>query len=137
MAYGSTAEEDREKASWWIKRITWAAAGITAVVVAIVIAFGLISPQLRLYKANTEKQAVIAEARAKADSAGFLKDAEITRAEGVAEANRIIANSITDEYTRWLYVDQLDEIDGQIIYVPTEAGIPILEAQRLATNPND
>jgi hypothetical protein len=119
-------------------------AKITAVVVGGIIAFiglcfvlwlaiALIGPQLRLYRANTEKQAAVAEARARADAAVYLKDAEVTRAEGVAEANEIIAESITDEYVRWLYVDQLDQVQGQIIYIPTEGGIPILEANRLAT----
>lgn len=110
--------------------------GTTFIVILLLLSlwFGyrLVSPQLNLYRANTEKQTVIAEARAKAESAEFLKQSEIVRAEGVAEANRIIAESITDEYVRWLYVDQLDSIDGQVIYVPTEAGLPILEAERLA-----
>jgi hypothetical protein len=110
--------------------------GIIALIVlcfVLWLAIALIGPQLRLYRANTEKQAAVAEARARADAAVYLKDAEVTRAEGVAEANEIIAESITDEYVRWLYVDQLDQVQGQIIYIPTEGGIPILEANRLAT----
>jgi regulator of protease activity HflC (stomatin/prohibitin superfamily) len=73
----------------------------------------------------------VADARARAEAATLLAESEVERAKGVAEANRIIADSITPEYTTWLYVDQLDEVianGGQIIYIPTEAGIPILEA---------
>ena len=104
---------------------------------ALLLAWRLVSPQLNLYRANTEKQAAIAEAKAKAEAAVFLKESEITRSEGVAEANQIIAESITDEYVRWLYVDQLDEVDGQVIYVATEAGLPILEANRLSEQGDD
>jgi len=115
----------------WVR---WIIAGTIAVVLllfAIFISARLIGTQLNLYKANTEKQAAIAEAKALADSAAFKAEAEVTRSEGVAKANKIIAESITDEYIRWLYVDQLDEIQGQVIYIPTEGGLPILEANRL------
>jgi hypothetical protein len=109
----------------------WIVGGILAAVVlcfAIYFVFRLAGPQLNLYKANTEKKAAIAEARAKADAARYLAEAEVARAKGVAEANRVIAASITEEYVRWLYVDQMDQLQGQVIYIPTEGGIPILEA---------
>lgn len=115
----------------WVKWIARAVALVLVTLLLIVFAWKLVSPQLNLYRANTEKQAQIAVSKAKADAAVHEKRAEITRSEGVAEANRIIAKSITDEYVTWLYVDQLDEVQGQIIYIPTEAGIPILEANRL------
>lgn len=121
-------QDDRDNLGFWLGAAAKVIGGLAIGISVVVIAWGFIGPQLRLYKANTEKQAAVAEAKAVADSARYLANAEIVRAEGVAEANRIIADSITDEYTRWLYVDQLDEINGQIIYVPTEAGIPILEA---------
>lgn len=61
------------------------------------------------------------------------KDAEIevARAKGVSEANKIIANSITPEYIRYLWVQALSDETNQVIYVPTEANLPILEASRL------
>jgi Tfp pilus assembly protein PilX len=90
----------------------------------------IIAAQAQLESAEFNKRIAVQEALAKKDSAQDLADAEVIRARGVAEANKIIANSITDAYVRWLYVDQLDEINGQIIYVPTEGGIPVLEAGR-------
>lgn len=113
--------------------VRWGVIGVISVIlliVGVVIVAKLVGPQLNLYKANTEKKAAIAEAKALADSAEFKAQAEVTRSEGVAEANKIIAESITDEYVRWLYVDQLDEVQGQVIYIPTEGGLPILEATR-------
>lgn len=105
--------------------------GAIAVALIIIWTWRLISPRYVLYQANIERQVQVADARAKSEAATLLADSEIERAKGVAEANRIIADSITPEYTTWLYVDQLDEVvanGGQIIYIPTEAGIPILEA---------
>jgi hypothetical protein len=60
------------------------------------------------------------------------KDAEIevARAEGVAQSNLIIANSISENYLRYLWIQGLSRNDSQVIYVPTEANLPILEASR-------
>lgn len=60
------------------------------------------------------------------------KDAEIevAKAEGVAEANKIISSSITPEYLRYKFIEQLNDANTDIIYVPTEANLPILEAAR-------
>jgi regulator of protease activity HflC (stomatin/prohibitin superfamily) len=60
------------------------------------------------------------------------KDAEIeiARAKGAAEANRIIAGSITPEYIQYLWVQGLNDEHSEVIYVPTEANLPILEALR-------
>lgn len=50
----------------------------------------------------------------------------------MAEANRIIGESLTNNeaYLRYLWIDSINHEDNQIIYVPTEGGMPILEAGR-------
>jgi regulator of protease activity HflC (stomatin/prohibitin superfamily) len=61
------------------------------------------------------------------------KDAEIevARAEGVAKSNQIIAGSISDNYLRYRWIDGIQESDNiTVIYVPTEANLPIMEAGR-------
>lgn len=60
------------------------------------------------------------------------KDAEIevARAEGVAQSNKIIANSITSNYLRYKWVEGLQKNDMQVVYVPTESNLPIMESQR-------
>ncbi|MCG3176800.1 MAG: hypothetical protein MOGMAGMI_01764 [Candidatus Omnitrophica bacterium] len=62
------------------------------------------------------------------------KDAEIevARAEGVAQSNRIIANSITEGYLRYRWIEGLQTNQMQVIYVPTEGNLPIMEALRLS-----
>jgi len=65
------------------------------------------------------------------------KDAEIeiAKATGTAEANKIIANSITPEYLKWKFINSLDASQASIIYVPTEANLPVLESTRLLNMP--
>ncbi len=61
------------------------------------------------------------------------KDAEIqvARAQGIAESNKIIAESITDNYLRYQWIEGLQRNQMQVIYVPTEGGLPVLEAGRI------
>ena len=125
--------------------------GIGGAVLVGVLLFGgcqAAGPQVRLYKANTEKKALIGEAKARADAAKYEAEravevakanaeAERQRAQGVADAQRTISETITPEYVQWLYVDQMDRMaetgKATIIYVPTEGGLPILEAGRSVT----
>lgn len=87
-------------------------------------------------QAEANRKIAILEAEAKHQAAKALAQAEIERAKGVAEANRIIGASLHDNeaYLRYLWVSAL-EGGGQmqVVYVPTEAGMPILEAGRLGT----
>lgn len=86
-----------------------------------------------LAQAEQNRQIAILEAKAKKESAELLAMAEVERAKGVAQANQIIGESLRDneEYLRYLWIDGLHSQESQIIYVPTEAGLPILEASRL------
>ena len=75
----------------------------------------------------------IEDARARAEPAKLLSQAEVERAKGVAEANRIIGESLqgNEAYLRYLWVQGLQDGSSEIIYLPTEANLPILEAARL------
>lgn len=92
-----------------------------------------------LAKAQSTRQIAVTEANAKRESAQLLADAEVIRAKGVAEANKIIGDSLKNnsEYLRYLWIDGMNHDTNQIIYVPTEAGLPILEANRLRGNNNE
>lgn len=84
-------------------------------------------------QAEQERRIAVEEAMAVSDAAEFLAQAEITRAHGVAEANRIVADGLggPEGYLRYLFIQQLSANEQDVIYLPTEAGIPILEANRL------
>jgi regulator of protease activity HflC (stomatin/prohibitin superfamily) len=91
-----------------------------------------LSGKAELHKAEWNRQILIEEAKAKKESAEQLAEAEIIRAKGVAEANKIIGESLkgNDAYLRYLWIQGLQDGSSEIIYVPTEAQLPILEATR-------
>jgi uncharacterized membrane protein len=102
--------------------------GVVTLILGIIVAWNTVMPEYRLYRASVEKRILVEQARAEADAAVEQARAEVERAKGTAEANLIVADSITEPYLRYLYINGLQNSDGQIIYVPTEAGLPILEA---------
>lgn len=90
--------------------------------------------QAILAHAQSSREVAVAEAKAKMESAQLLAQAEVSRAQGVAAANKIIGESLkgNEDYLRYLWIQNLENIkEGQVIYIPTEAGLPILEATRL------
>lgn len=92
--------------------------------------------QAQMAEAEANRQIMVREAQAKFDASKMLADAEVQRAKGVAEANQIVADGLggPEGYLRYLFIESLKEAraeGAQVIYVPTEAGLPILEARRL------
>lgn len=117
-----------------------------ALIVVVVLAlwgipkYGIYSKQLRgqadLEEARFNRQILVEEAEAEATAEELRKTARITQAEGIAEANRIIGEQLAgvagERYLRFLYLQGLVEGEDKIVvYVPTEAGVPITEANRL------
>ena len=127
--------------------------GLAAIAAGVLIAIGSLaaypytniwqrsmSGKAQLAEAEFNRQIKVREATAIKDSAQALADAEVIRAQGVAEANRIVADGLggPEGYLRYLYIESLKEAraqGAQVIYVPTEAGLPILEASRLQSAP--
>lgn len=129
---------------------SWAILGIVAFILAISLGmWGIpqysiwsreMNGRAQLAEAEWSKKIAVEEARAKNDSATLeaesrikqetaKAEAEVIRAKGVAEANRIIADSLqgNESYLRYLWIDRIGD-NPNVIYVPTEAGLPILEA---------
>lgn len=108
------------------------------------VAFGMWGcPQYRVYQqrltgeaelaqANYSKQVAVQEANAKMEAAKLLAQADVERAKGAAQANIILGQSLkgNEEYLKYLWIQNLEagKTAPQVIYVPTEAGLPILEA---------
>lgn len=91
--------------------------------------------EAQLAKATQNRKIKIQESEATYDASKNLALAEIERAKGVAEANKIIGDSLknNEQYLRYLWIHNLSEAEkagSQVIYVPTEANLPILEASR-------
>lgn len=92
--------------------------------------------EAELAKAEYSKRVQVANSQGRLDAAKLEAQAEVERAKGVSAANTIIADSLggPEGYLRWRYITMLDESKDQhgrtIIYIPTEAGLPLLEANR-------
>ena len=120
----------------------------SVIFVLILVAAGMfILPQWNVWRAELAGKAMLAEAenarkvaieeaKARLEASKFYAQAEIERAKGVAEANAIIADGLggPDGYLRYLWINKLGENQQDVIYIPTEAGVPILEAGRLAAD---
>ena len=102
-------------------------------------------PQYRLYsqrlageaalaEAQSSRRIAILEAEARRESAGALAEAEVLRAQGAARAIRILQDSLggPDGYLRYLQIQALEETRAALVYVPTEAGLPVTESRRIA-----
>jgi len=81
--------------------------------------------QIEEAKANVEAARLDKEA----DSIRAIgqKNAEVIRAEGMAQAMDIENGKLTESYIKYLWVRNIDK--GDKIYIPTESGMPLLEAK--------
>ena len=87
-------------------------------------------------KAEQNRKIKIEEARANLEAEKLNAQAEIERAKGAAEAIRIENGSITPTYIQYLWVRQQSDLSNKtVIYIPTESNLPILEATRALTIP--
>lgn len=102
------------------------------------------SKQILIEEAKAREQAALMQAKARvtlAEAEGKAQivrakaegQADIERAKAAAEANRIIGESLkgNDEYLRYVWIKGLQDGKGERIYIPTEAGLPILEAGKV------
>ncbi len=116
---------------------------ITGVVVILCLMFGMpmynvwqqeMTGKAEFSRAEQNRKIKVEEARAEKESASFRAEAEIIRAEGVAKANKIIGGSLKDnkDYLTYLWIQALYDESNSVIYVPTEANLPILEATRMS-----
>ena len=82
-------------------------------------------------KAEQNRKIKIEEAKANLEAEKLNAQDEVERAKGAAEAISIENGSITPTYIQYLWVRQQNLNPGdKVIYVPTETGLPILEAGR-------
>lgn len=84
-----------------------------------------------LAHAQSSREVAVAEAKAKMESSALLAQADTIRAHGIARSNQIIGQSLTDAYLHWFWIDNIDK-SNNVIYVPTESNLPIMEAGRIA-----
>lgn len=122
---------------------------VAVVIFAIVVAWTVISlilgPLYRVWsqrlrgeadlaQAAAETKIAIRKAEAEFEASSHYAKADVERAKGIAASIREVEGALggPEGYLRWKYIHMLEEstTDNQIIYIPTEAGLPILEAGR-------
>ncbi len=128
-----------------LKGVVW---GVVAIVV-IIIAMAFIRPWYNVWsqemegkaefaKAEQNRKIKIEEAKANLEAEKLNAQAEVERAKGAAEAIRIENGSLTPTYIQYLWVRQQSDLNNKtVIYIPTETNLPLLEATRALTLPQD
>lgn len=81
-------------------------------------------------EARYSKDVQIEEARANLAAEKLNAEAEVERAKGAARAIEAEGGALTPEYITYLWVRNLERGNNDLIYIPTEGGVPILEAGR-------
>ena len=121
------------------------AAGITVILFAILAIIGIMFcyQQFKVYskeqtgkatlaEATFSKQVQLEQAKANLEAQKLNSQAEVERAKGAAQAIEIESGKLTENYIRYLWVQQQDNLnDKTVIYIPTEAGLPITESGRV------
>lgn len=120
------------------KLVAWVVLGIT-IIVLIVLAFLFGVPKYNVWSAEMKGRAemaraeqnrkiMIEEAKANLEAQKLNAQAEIERAKGMAQSIEIENGKLSVLYIQYLWVRNIDKMDGDKIYIPTEANLPILEA---------
>ena len=86
--------------------------------------------QIKIVEAVAANEAATSNALARVKIAEADALAEVARAKGVAQANVIIGEGLkgNEEYLRYLWIQNVAHGEHQVIYVPAENGLPLLEA---------
>lgn len=132
---------ERERLEYRNMFVKWLSLGILGLVLLIAM-FAVAGPPYRVWssemkgkaeymRAEQNRRIKVEEAKANLDAEKLNAQAEIERAKGAAEAIKIENGSLTPTYIQYLWVRQQNaSTNNRIIYIPTEAGLPVLEAGR-------
>ena len=117
----------------------WSVLGVVALI--LILMFGMpvyrvwaqeMSGRAEYAKAEQNRKIKIEEAKANLEAEKLNARAEVERAKGAAQAIEIENGKLTSTYIQYLWVRQQGNNNVEkIIYIPTEASMPILEANRL------
>lgn len=91
-----------------------------------------LSGEAEFARAEQNRRIKIEEAKANLEAERMNAEAEVERAKGAAKAIEIENGKLTPTYIQYLWVRQQQGCNNKIIYIPTEACLPIMEAGRAA-----
>lgn len=94
--------------------------------------------EAKLAESQASRQVLVSEALAKKEAAKLLGEAELTKAEYQAKAAATISSGLTEEYLRYLWInEQGGNSNTTFVYIPTDGlgmpsfKMPITEANRI------
>ena len=86
--------------------------------------------QADLARAQNDQQIQVARAKGRLQASELNKEAEIIDATAVSKSVEIIGTALHNNhgYLQWKWIHMMENTDNSVIYVPTEASLPLLEA---------
>ena len=101
--------------------------------IAFIVGMAAVIPRYNVYKKTLNGRALLQEAEYTRQIAELDAMAEISRARGVAASDSIISGGLKGEteYLTYLWIEALKSGSCEVIYVPNDGSLPILEATRL------
>ncbi len=86
-------------------------------------------------KAEQNRRILVEEAKAKLEAEKLNAQAEIERARGMAEAMKVENGTLSETYNQYLFIRTLEKLADkgdlpQIIYVPTNGMIPVMDVSK-------
>ena len=126
---------------------------IGIILLGVVIVIGILMFGLPLYnvwqqemagkaemaKAEQNRKILIEEARARLEAEKLNAQAEIERAKGMAEAMKLENGTLNSTYNQYLFIRTLEKLADkgdlpQIIYMPSEGLVPVLDVNHTKKN---
>ena len=86
-------------------------------------------------KAEQNRRILVEEAKAKLEAEKLNAQAEVERAKGMAEAMKLENGTLSETYNQYLFIRTLEKLADkgslpQIIYVPTNGLVPVMDVSK-------
>lgn len=86
-------------------------------------------------KAEQNRRILVEEAKARLEAEKLNAEAEVARAKGMAEAMKVENGQLSPIYNQYLFIRTLEKIAEkgnlpQIIYLPSDGMIPVMDLQK-------
>ena len=112
--------------------------------IVIILMFGLplynvwqqeMAGKAEMAKAEQNRKILIEEAKARLEAEKLNAQAEIERAKGMAEAMKLENGTLNTTYNQYLFIRTLEKLADkgdlpQIIYMPSEGLVPVLDVSK-------
>lgn len=90
-------------------------------------------------KAEQNRRILVEEAKAKLEAEKLNAQAEIERAKGMAEAMKLENGTLTETYNQYLFIRTLEKLADkgdlpQIIYIPSNGMLPVMDVNKTKSN---